>query len=317
MTLGNRKKVENKVAKAGMIYTLGNYLLKGIGFITVPIFSRLMTTSDFGIFNTFLTYEAILYLFLGLALHSSIKNAKYEYGDEQVDSFTSSIIIVPIIVAIGMFVLGNLCESLLLKWLKLDYFLINLLILYSLSTAILYIYRARMILVYKTRSYMKLSYFNAIASVVFSLLLIWFVYPNSRYKGRIVGTTIPMILIALYILHIQFKAATPRINKKYLTFGLKLSIPVIPHGIGQILLSSFDRVMITNLVSASASGLYSFAYTIYSILLVAGNSISAVFEPWAFEKLATNDKSSLLKRSSQFVIGIALVSLLIMLVAPE
>ena len=29
---------KNKVLKAGIGYTIGNYFLKGLGFITVPIF---------------------------------------------------------------------------------------------------------------------------------------------------------------------------------------------------------------------------------------------------------------------------------------
>ena len=40
---------KNKVLKAGIGYTIGNYFLKGLGFITVPIFSRLMAVSDYGI----------------------------------------------------------------------------------------------------------------------------------------------------------------------------------------------------------------------------------------------------------------------------
>ena len=40
---------ENKVIKAGIGYTIGNYLLKGLSFLTVPLFSRLLDTSDYGI----------------------------------------------------------------------------------------------------------------------------------------------------------------------------------------------------------------------------------------------------------------------------
>ena len=55
---------KNKVLKAGIGYTIVNYFLKGLGFITVPIFSRLMAVSDYGIYNTFLSYEGMLYLFI-------------------------------------------------------------------------------------------------------------------------------------------------------------------------------------------------------------------------------------------------------------
>lgn len=69
----------SKAAKAGLGYTIGNYCIRGIGFITVPIFSRLLSTSDFGLYNTFLAYEAVVYIFISLALNSSVKNAKYKF----------------------------------------------------------------------------------------------------------------------------------------------------------------------------------------------------------------------------------------------
>ena len=76
------KKLSGKQAlKAGMGYTIGNYLLKGIGFVTVPLFARLMTQEDFGYYNTFMAYEGILYLFISLALHVSLKNARYDYKE--------------------------------------------------------------------------------------------------------------------------------------------------------------------------------------------------------------------------------------------
>ena len=44
----------NKVLQAGMGYTIGNYLLKGINLITLPIFARLMNKTDYGLFNIYI-----------------------------------------------------------------------------------------------------------------------------------------------------------------------------------------------------------------------------------------------------------------------
>ena len=76
---------DSKVVKAGIGYTIGNYLLKGFSFITVPIFARLLTTEDFGIYSTFVAYETILFIILGCAIHTSYKNAKYKYAEEDAD----------------------------------------------------------------------------------------------------------------------------------------------------------------------------------------------------------------------------------------
>ena len=76
-----QKQSGGKAVKAGIGYTVGNMLVKGITFLTIPLFTRLMSTESYGLFNTFNSYMAILTIFIGLALHASIKNAKYDFGD--------------------------------------------------------------------------------------------------------------------------------------------------------------------------------------------------------------------------------------------
>ena len=69
--------MKNKYLKAGFGYTIGNYLLKGLSFLTMPIFARLLTTAEYGEYGTFLSYEGMLFVVIGFAIHSSYKNAYY------------------------------------------------------------------------------------------------------------------------------------------------------------------------------------------------------------------------------------------------
>ena len=68
----------NRVLKAGIGYTIGNYLLKGLSFFTIPLFTRLLTTQDYGKYSVFLSYEDIVFVLIGFAIHSSYKNARYK-----------------------------------------------------------------------------------------------------------------------------------------------------------------------------------------------------------------------------------------------
>ena len=81
-----------KALKAGIAYTIGNLLIRGIGFITVPIFARLLSASDYGVINTFTAYASVLFVVQGLALHSSLKNAKIDY-ENQISEYISSLVI--------------------------------------------------------------------------------------------------------------------------------------------------------------------------------------------------------------------------------
>ena len=44
-------KKDGNALKAGVGYTIGNILVKGINFLTLPLFSRLLTTAEFGVYN--------------------------------------------------------------------------------------------------------------------------------------------------------------------------------------------------------------------------------------------------------------------------
>ena len=61
---------KHKAAEAGLGYTIGNILIKAISFITLPIFTRLMSTDDYGLYSTYVSYESILALIISLGLYA-------------------------------------------------------------------------------------------------------------------------------------------------------------------------------------------------------------------------------------------------------
>ena len=60
-----------KALKAGLGYTVGNMLVKGLSFLAIPLFARLMTVEDFGIYSTFSSYVMIMTVLAGFTLHTS------------------------------------------------------------------------------------------------------------------------------------------------------------------------------------------------------------------------------------------------------
>lgn len=51
---------DNSVSKAALYYLICQLLIKGVTFITTPIFARLLTKSEFGDVNNFFAWQAIL-----------------------------------------------------------------------------------------------------------------------------------------------------------------------------------------------------------------------------------------------------------------
>ena len=315
----------NKAIKAGIGYTVGNYLLKGLTFFTIPIFARLLNPSDYGLYNIFVAYESILFVVIGLAIHSSYKNARYKYGIEieaietnkSYYNYLSTTLIMLILLGCGWLVFVNIFSSFLTDALGLNLLSLNFLVLFSFGSAVITCFNVDASLQYKYQSFLKVAAINAIGNLVLSISLIITIFDENRYMGRVVGSTIPVIVLAFFIVYSFIKQAKSNNYKEFLGWGIRYSLPIVPHGISQIILSQFGRVMINNMVNASAAGIFSFAYNIYNILWVTASSLDNVWSTWFYEKMHQKDYASIKEKSSLYMIFMLVFSATVMLISPE
>ena len=66
--------------KASMWYLACSVLQKAIGFLTTPIFTRVMGTSDFGVVSMYNSWEAILTVLCTLYLYNGVYNNANRIG---------------------------------------------------------------------------------------------------------------------------------------------------------------------------------------------------------------------------------------------
>lgn len=307
---------KSKVVKAGIGYTIGNYMLKGLSFLTVPIFSRLLSTSDYGVFNTYLAYQTILFLLIGMALHTSLKNARYKFKDDFAGYNSNCILLAVCSLGVWIFI-ANICYPLYGEWLGFSRTIVNLLLLDSFGTALIQFFNVYVGLDYRYTSFLKISTFNALGNLGLSVLLILTVFRENRATGRIMGNALPVVVISCVIIWYFWKQKKPIFCAEYAKYAVRYSIPLIPHGISQVVLSQFDRIMIQNMVGSAQAGIYSFGYTIFSIINVTVSSLDNVWGPWFYEKMAQGKYEDIRKNSSKYAFGMLMFSGMVMLGTPE
>lgn len=306
--------MKNKIIKAGIGYTIGNYLIKGLSFLTIPIFVRLMTVEDYGLYSVYLSYESVLCIILGLALHTSFKNAKLKYKTK-FNQYISTCIIIAIINFFFWIFFLNIFFIFLKNVVPFPRMIINLLILHSFSSAIIQYYNTYLSLEYEYRPFLIIALFNAVSSIVLSICLI-LCYTNNTFYARVYGVVLPIIIISLYIIVYFFKKNIC-FSKSFCHFGLSYSIPIIPHGISQIILSQFDRIMINQMIGATSAGLYSFAYNIFSILQVTFSSLGSVWSPWVFNKLYAKEYKKIRQVANMYIFFIFFLCIILIIISPE
>lgn len=306
---------KSKATKAGIGYTVGNILVKGINFVSLPVFSRLLSTEEFGIYNIFIAYDAILYVILGMALHSSVKSAFYEY--KKIDEYVSSISLIYLINMGISFVLITVFRGWLISFTGLSWLILYLLIIYSVSTALITLYNNKLSLEYAYKKYLCIGLINSIGNVGLSLLFILYLPGNDKAFARIAAVSLVVLLIAMYILYVFYKKERPRYNKKYWKFAVDYSSPIIAHGLSQVVLAQSDRIMIQHFIGYSAAGIYGLAGNVQLVLEVISTSIATVWSTWFFEKIDGNKIDEIKKSSSQLLIFFECAIVGIMAIAPE
>lgn len=135
-----------RVLKAGIGYIAGGIFIKGIAFVTTPIFTRLLTTSEFGVLNSYLSYEAIIAMLVGFQFAASLKSANVEFSSNNKSAlieYTRVLIILVAIHSVIVLLLGNLFAGTILNLTGIqNRLLLNLLVINALGNAILTIYNA-------------------------------------------------------------------------------------------------------------------------------------------------------------------------------
>ena len=77
-------------AKTGTYYLVGNLFNKGIAFLTIIIYTRILTAYDYGIINTFSSWVGILSMILGMSLQNSIRVAFVDFK-EKIDDLVDNL----------------------------------------------------------------------------------------------------------------------------------------------------------------------------------------------------------------------------------
>ncbi|MBO4926910.1 MAG: oligosaccharide flippase family protein [Clostridiales bacterium] len=306
-------KLENKALKAGAWYTISNFLMRSIGILTTPIFGRLLTEGEFGLYNNFTTWLSILTICITLNLESTFISARYDH-EKTFDEYIFSVLFLSTISSLIAILVLNLIYPFIGPRMHLERFYLNCILVYLVFLPAVNMFQARERYYYKYKMSVFLSFLVSIGTAVLSVILV--INMEDRLTGRIIGSLIPTILvgIALYIVIIM---KGKKVNFSYYKYAFKICLPFIPHLLSMSFLNSIDKTMITDICGEDANGLYSMAYTCGSLVTILIVSMNSAFAPWLGKKLKEKKYSDIRSFSSKYILTFATTAIMIILLAPE
>ena len=302
-------------AKASLWFMLMSVMQKGIQFLITPVYTRLLTTEEYGYYSIYVTWQSILMIIATLNLSAGVfYNGMMKFENDR-KTFISSMQGLANVCTITVFVIIFAFIKPLSTFIGLDtIIIIGMFISFLLYPSFDYWSQYNRYIF----NYRPLILWTVLFALVSSGLSVAFIFiiPEKKY-AVILGTIVTQIVWG-GIFYIKTLIEGKGLYKKeYWVFALKFNIPLIPHYLSFIILGQSDRVMIKLFCGTDAVGIYSLSYTVSLMLSIVVNAITSTFAPWTYQKLKKKDANSVKKCTNMVLIMLAAMVILCVLIAPE
>jgi len=301
--------------KSSLIRAAGTYgffsiINKSIPFFLLPILTRYLSPSDYGIVAVFNIMVTITIPFIGVNTHGAFSRAFFAQDRFETSIYTGTIVIFVLLNSIVITSLIILFRNSLGSIFSIPPNWLWLAGVIGLSMSLIQITLSAWRVRERPKAFGVFQNTNTFAD--FSLALLFVVVLGMTWKGRIISRAIVAPLFAFFgiIILKRNKWLTFQWDKTYLLHALAFGIPLIPHSLAGIINTTIDRIFIVNMVGIADAGIYTVGYQIGAIINLLAMAFNQAYVPWLYRKLNQNNDTIKRKIVTYTYVYFALIFLL-------
>lgn len=299
--------------KAVLWFTICNFFQKSISFITVPIFTRIMSPSEYGVFSVYQSWFLIVNIFLTFNLQSGVYNNGLMKYDR--DNFTKSMIVLSNIITLFWFFVFIISRSLWENYFGLSFVFIFSMFVDSFFGVIVQFWTARQRFEY---NYKIMTFVTCMLTFISAFTCIIFViFASKKAEVRVVTMVCVNAVFGIVIYLHEIKKAKLFNFLEYCKYALKFNIPLLPHYLSLIVLQQSDRLFIARICGDGKAAIYSIAYTVGTIMQFIINAITSAITPSIYNSIKEKKMDQLSKLSIKLLFLVGILCLGIVLLGPE
>ncbi|HIP33310.1 MAG TPA: hypothetical protein EYG89_00930 [Bacteroidia bacterium] len=288
------------------IYLIIEVLVKLIPFMILPVLTNYWTKSEFGLFSLYIAILPILSILLDFGQRISIKRFFISYP-KQIFSFIQVVNLLLIVIFLFIFCITLLFEVEILEKIENKYFLITIFLFTIIELYLSFLQISQKIILYNIIYFIKQTFPYL---TILILILVNNVYINVSVFMFI--QLFIFLILSIYIYFIVYKKIYFNINyKKYITYSLGISLPVIPAILSTFILSASDKYMISIYYSHEEVALYSISYTVGSILAMIVLALNKAWQPFILNCLKNKSYLKLKTLSRYYTLLVIILGILL------
>jgi len=310
-----------KTAKFATIYLLGVVLNRSISFIMLPIYTRFLSTADYGIIELLTMTTDVFGLVAAVGLTSALYRFFYSFDNKsERNEVVSTISILMILFyflssVIGFLMSGELAD-IVLQGRKEDIYYFQLMFIILFFQAFIEI----PLIFVKAQQRPYFFVFISAGRLLLQLTLnIYFVvYLKMHVQGVLYSTLIANFIIGLVLITYTFRTVGVGFSKTLAKSMVAFGAPLLLADLGSFVVSNSDKYFLKIYTSLSEVGIYSLGYKLGFILWAF--TVIPIFNIWGpqrFEIAKKPDAQSINNRVFffynllivSFALGLSLFSL--------
>lgn len=300
--------------KASFWYLISNIVQKGVSFIIIPFYTRILSVDEYGIYTVSDSWMELLIVIVSLNLFLNTYNVAIKKFKE-IEGVSSAFCGLSILcTTLGGVVLliGNhffLCILGVNMWVMIA------MIVYIVSHPIVMIWCTMKRFDYQYIDLVKLTVIKSILFLILGFSVVF--WDKNRLIVAIYIKALVELLVGVYAVWEIAKKNNKFYNKEYWKFAISMAIPLIPYYLALRLLQHLDRIMIQHMAGDSAAAKYGLIYKITSTAMIVNTSINGAFIPWLYNNMNSVNEKMVRGVYRKLVVAILGMNVLMSLFAPE
>lgn len=302
-------------ARASLWFVLCSIMQKGIQFITVPIFTRVLSTQEYGQFTLYQSWLNVFTIFASLMLYSSVfNNGMIRYG-EQKDRFIAALQGLSTTSTVVLFLLYLGSVDLWEQFVGLPRIVMLSMFMEMLLYPALQYWSMRQRYEFKYRTLVLVTLAMSALNPVLGLLAV----RTTEEKGvaRILTVSLLNACVGLVFYIYNFAKGKCFCIRECWIYALRFNLPLIPHFLSTVVFSQSDRIMIEKMFGATPTAIYSLAYSLGVVMSIVYTAITDSLVPWIYQQCQAETYERIGPLASRITVLVALITLMPIAMAPE
>lgn len=301
--------------KVSVSYAVCSILQKCLSFITLPLFTRLLTTEEYGQYTIYSSWSGILMIFLTLNLaYGSFQTAMVKFENKREEYITSIQGICILLVCV--FLAGYLpFRDFWNRLFELPTQFVLLMVFEIIFSTATQLWMEKNRFEFKYKNVLVVTLITSVLSPVVAFLLIGTM--DEKGYARILGYAGVNIVVGIILFVRNSKQGKRFYNKDFWQYALGFNIPLLAYYLSQVIFNQSDRIMISHLVGTSDAAMYGVAYNLAMVLTFVLNAINGSYVPWMYGKIQNNKGEENKSISLILAIFMSLMILGVIWYAPE